>query len=134
MKKFKIFNNNCLLIMERFKKYIQDVEKTTTCEQFLHENKKFISQTKNNIKFLREWKIHKALSNLKRFLMYKLLEHKPMCTCALAKVFSVSDGTITHHLKILEKAGLIMGKKEGYFTRYYTKKNLIDQLTQPSLI
>ena len=120
--------------MERFKKYIQEVEETTTCQRFLDENKKFISQTKNNKKFLKEWKIHKALSNLNRFLMYKLLEIKPMCTCALANVFSVSDGTITHHLKILEKAGLIMGKKEGYFTRYYTKKNLIDQLTQPSLI
>ena len=114
--------------MERFKKYIQEVEENTTYERFLDENKKKVSQIKNNEKFIEEWKFHNALSNLKRFTMYKLLEYKPMCTCALARVFSVSDGTITHHLKILEKTGLIMGKKEGYFTRYYTKKNMIKEL------
>lgn len=120
--------------MERFEKYIQEVEKNTTCEQFLEENKKFTSQIKNNKRSMGDWKIHKALSNIKRFMIYKLLERRPMCTCALAKIFSVSDGTITHHLKILEKAGLIMGKKEGYFTRYYTTKNMITQLTQTLLL
>ena len=134
MKSFKIFQNIYLLTMTRFDKYIQEVEKSTTCEQFLDENREFIAQTKKNKKLLHDWKIHKALSNFNRYLMFKLLEHKPMCTCALANVFSVSDGTITHHLKILEKAGLIFGKKEGYFTKYYTKKNLIDHLTHVNIV
>ena len=133
MKSFKIINNINKLIMERFGKYIQEVEKNTTCEQFLEENKKFISQIKSNKTSIGEWKVHKALSNIKRFIIYKLLDRRPMCTCALAKIFSLSDGTITHHLKILEKAGLIMGMKEGYFTRYYTTKNMITQLTQTPL-
>jgi hypothetical protein len=29
----------------------------------------------------------------------------------------------------MEKAGLIIGKKEGYYTRYYTKKNLLNILS-----
>ena len=130
MKNIKIINDFLLLIMERFEKYIQEVEVNTSCEQFLDEYQLYVSQIKDNKDLLREWKIHNALSNFKRFSIYLLLKHRPMCTCALAKVFSVSDGTITHHLKILENAGLIMGKKEGYFTRYYTKQNLINQLTQ----
>jgi len=117
--------------MERFEKYVQEVEDNTTCVQFLEETRQIVSQIKNNKVIMEEWKLYKALSNLKRFTIYKLLKHKPMCTCALAKIFSVSDGTITHHLKILEKAGLIMGKKEGYFTKYYTKSNMIKQLTEP---
>jgi predicted transcriptional regulator len=128
-----MLNYNYLSLMKRFDKYIQEVEKTTTCEQFLDENRSYVSQTEKNEEFLNDWKIHKALSNKNRYLIFKLLEHKPMCTCALANVFSVSDGTITHHLKILEKTGLIIGKKEGYFTRYYTKKLMIDQLTQMSV-
>jgi len=36
---------------------------------------------------------------------------------------------ITHHLKILEDAGLIIGKKEGYFTRYYTVEELVQKLS-----
>jgi ArsR family transcriptional regulator len=130
MKSFKIVMNYFLSSMDRFEKYIQEIEENTTCDQFLEVNKKFISQITKQKKSMGEWKIHKALSNIKRFMIYKLLERKSMCTCALAKVFSVSDGTITHHLKILEKAGLVMGKKEGYFTRYYTTKNMVTQLTQ----
>jgi len=129
MKSFKIVNGINKLIMERFEKYIQEVEKNTTCEQFLEETHQIVSQIKHNKEIMEEWKLYKALSNLKRFIIYKLLEHKPMCTCALARVFSVSDGSITHHLKILEEANLIKGLKEGYFTKYYTKSNMIKQLT-----
>ena len=110
---------------ERFKNYIRDVEPSTSCTAFLDKYRKQVSTLKNDPNALAELKIHKALSNSKRYIILKLLERNPMCTCALARVFEVSDGTITHHLKILEEVGLILGKKEGYYTRYYTKKNLI---------
>lgn len=114
---------------ERFKKYIQELERGTTCAEFLQKHENFISDIIKNPEAKKEHKIHKALSKLKRYLMYKLLQEKPMCTCALAKVFQISDGTVTHHLKILEEAGLIMGKKEGYFTRYYPVEKLIQLYT-----
>ena len=110
---------------ERFKKYIQELEPETKCTAFLKKHKEFIVNIKDDPEAKKEYKIHNALSKLKRYLMYKLLQEKPMCTCALARVFQISEGTVTHHLKILEEAGLIMGKKEGYFTRYYTIEKLI---------
>ena len=114
---------------KRFKNYIQEIEKETTCEEFLKENRDFVMKITQDSEKLQEYKIHKALSNLKRYIINELLQTKPMCTCALANVFQVSDGTITHHLKILESAGLIVGKKEGYFTRYYIIKELIAELS-----
>ena len=114
---------------ERFKNYIQEVERETTCGEFLKENRDFVMKLTQDSEKLQEYNIHKALSNLKRYIIYKLLENKPMCTCALANVLQVSDSTITHHLKILESAGLIVGKKEGYFTRYFIIKELIAELS-----
>jgi ArsR family transcriptional regulator len=114
---------------ERFKNYIQEMEKGTTCTEFLEENKSSILSIKKDPEAMNEYKIHKALSNLKRYIIFRLLKNKPMCTCALANVFELSDGAITHHLKILENAGLIIGKKEGYFTRYYTVQELIQKLS-----
>jgi len=114
---------------ERFKKYIQELEPGTTCSVFLKKQEKFIANVIADSETKKEFKIHKALSKLKRYLMYKLLQEKPMCTCALARVFQISEGTVTHHLKILQEAGLIMGKKEGYFTRYYPVEKLIQLFT-----
>lgn len=118
-----------MLTEERFKNYIQEMEKGTTCTEFLEKNKKLILNIKKDSNAMKEYNTHKALSNIKRYIIFKLLKNKPMCTCAIAKVFEVSDGTITHHLKILEEAGLIIGKKEGYFTRYYTVEQLIQKLS-----
>jgi ArsR family transcriptional regulator len=113
---------------ERFENYIQEMEKGKTCKEFLEENLEFISNIKKDPKATKEYEIHKALSSMKRFLIFYLLKKKPMCTCALANVLNVTDGTISHHLNILEDAGLIIGRKEGYYTRYYTVEELIKEL------
>ena len=122
-------NSYLLMSEERFRKYIQEIEHGTNCTEFLFQYENFISNVRNDPEAKKEYIIHKALSKLKRYLMYKLLQEKPMCTCALAKIFQISEGTVTHHLKILEKAGLIMGKKEGYFTRYYSMDKFIQLLS-----
>jgi ArsR family transcriptional regulator len=114
---------------DRLKNYIKTLELGTTCEEFLNNNKSILEKIANDPDFIYELKIHHALSNNKRFLMMKILEIKPMCTCALAKLFDTTDGAITHHLKILEEAGLIIGKKQGYYTIYYTKESLIEQIS-----
>ncbi|MFO8018038.1 MAG: winged helix-turn-helix domain-containing protein [Promethearchaeia archaeon] len=108
----------------RFKNYIEDIEKTVSCDQFLKENKNFIAQFEGKKDFEKKLSIHKALSKRKRFLIFKLLKNRPMCTCALAKVLGTTDGAITHHLNILKEAGLIIGQKEGYYTIYHTIDNL----------
>ncbi len=114
---------------DRLKNYIETLEIGTTCKEFLDINKSILNQIKDDPEFVNQLKIHNALSNNKRFLIMKILERKAMCTCALAKLFETTDGAITHHLKILEEAGLIIGKKQGYYTIYYTKESLIEQIT-----
>jgi ArsR family transcriptional regulator len=59
-----------------------------------------------------------ALSNIKRLLILNILKEKDRCVCELEAVLDESQPSISHHLKILENAGLIRGWKKGKFTHY----------------
>lgn len=94
--------------------------------------KRFKSKLKNYEKspdFKREYQIHRALSNKERFLIYKILSEEPVCTCVLSYMLNKTESTINRHLKILENANLIIGKKEGYFVLYYTRENFAKEFS-----
>ncbi len=59
-----------------------------------------------------------ALSNKKRLIILNILKEKDRCVCELEATLDESQPSISHHLKILENAGLIRGWKKGKFTHY----------------
>jgi len=59
-----------------------------------------------------------ALANKKRLIIINILKEKDRCVCELEVVMDESQPSISHHLKILENAGLIRGWKKGKFTHY----------------
>jgi ArsR family transcriptional regulator len=90
----------------------------------LFKEKKF----NNLIEFLN------ALSNKKRLIILNILKERDRCVCELEATLDESQPSISHHLKILENAGLIRGWKKGKFTHYDLVKgqinkylNLLDQ-------
>jgi ArsR family transcriptional regulator len=64
-------------------------------------------------------KVMKALSDIKRVKIIKLLQHKMMCVCELQTALRVAQPTVSKHLKILENAGFVVSKKEGLWVNYY---------------
>ncbi len=68
---------------------------------------------------------HKALGQVSRFLIYNLIKKKEMCICELSTILDLTQPSISHHVKILEQAGLIEGVKSGKYIHYKIKK-LID--------
>ncbi|MEA1901476.1 MAG: metalloregulator ArsR/SmtB family transcription factor, partial [Thermodesulfobacteriota bacterium] len=64
-------------------------------------------------------KVMKALSDINRVKIVKLLQHKMMCVCELQTALKVAQPTVSKHLKILEHAGLVVSKKEGLWVNYY---------------
>ena len=42
--------------------------------------------------------------------------------------FFILEGSITHHIKKLDDAGLIIGRNKGHFIIYYTTENLKKKL------
>ena len=69
----------------------------------------------------------KALSDKTRLkIVYLLLEYD-FCVGALAKNLGLSEATVSQHLKVLRKAGLVSGEKRGYYTHYNLNTPLFEE-------
>jgi ArsR family transcriptional regulator len=62
--------------------------------------------------------VMKALSDANRVRMIKLLQNKDLCVCELQQLFSIPQPTVSKHMKVLEKAGMVKGSKEGLWVNY----------------
>jgi ArsR family transcriptional regulator len=57
--------------------------------------------------------IFQALSDPTRQKILTLLSKRKMCVCEICKHFEISQPSISHHLDILKKTGLVVYKKKG---------------------
>lgn len=62
--------------------------------------------------------IFKALGDENRIRILKLLHNGEMCACKLLDALSISQPTLSHHMKILCDAGIVNGRKEGKWMHY----------------
>jgi len=57
--------------------------------------------------------IFHALSNPTRQKILKLLSKRKMCVSEICKNFQITQPSISHHLDILKRAGLVVYQKKG---------------------
>lgn len=117
------------LMKKRIQVFLDEMKYSCKAGPFIEKSKKFMREMLNDEEFKNELQFHRALGNETRLLIYKLLEQEPQCTCSLAEILEMSEGSITHHLKKLEAAGLVFGKRQGRFTVYYTKEKLVELIS-----
>ena len=60
----------------------------------------------------------KALADETRLRILKLLEVREMCVCEVMVALGLTQPTASHHLGILESAGLVQDRKEGKWVFY----------------
>ncbi|MGQ9539457.1 MAG: ArsR/SmtB family transcription factor [Candidatus Bathycorpusculaceae bacterium] len=63
-------------------------------------------------------KVFKALADMTRLRILKLLEVREMCVCEIMIALELTQPTTSHHLRILETVELIKGRKEGKWVFY----------------
>jgi ArsR family transcriptional regulator len=63
-------------------------------------------------------RLFKALSDGTRLRMIRLLGVRDMCVCEMIAALGLTQPTASHHLKILEGAGVVEGRKEGKWVFY----------------
>ena len=63
--------------------------------------------------------VFKAVGDMKRLRILKLLEDRRLCVCELAFVLGVSQPAVSRHLKRLISAGFVDGEQDGYWTNYF---------------
>ena len=66
--------------------------------------------------------IFKAFCDENRIKIIKLLRSGEKCACKLLEEINVTQPTLSHHMKILCDAGVVVGRKEGKWTHYSISK------------
>ena len=62
----------------------------------------------------------KALGDPTRLRMLAMLakSDEPLCVCELNEAFDLEQPTVSHHLKVLRKAGLVSAERRGTWAYY----------------
>ncbi|PRX27166.1 ArsR family transcriptional regulator [Orenia metallireducens] len=70
----------------------------------------------------------KALADNTRLEIINLLSCGKMCVCDLVEELDLSQPNISHHLKILKNANLIIATKRGRWVDYQLNQEVVEQL------
>jgi ArsR family transcriptional regulator len=114
--------------LQKVTNWLKNEDDESTAKEYIFMIKSELSEIQHRKEFTEELRKHNALGNKIRYSIYKYLEKNELCTCVMSELFDIKEATISHHLKILEKAGLIIGVKKGLYTIYYTKEKMIEEL------
>lgn len=71
--------------------------------------------------------IFKAFCDENRIRIIKLLRPGEKCACKLLEEINVTQPTLSHHMKILCDAGIVVGRKEGKWTHYSISEQGVEQ-------
>ncbi|MDN5360247.1 MAG: ArsR family transcriptional regulator, arsenate/arsenite/antimonite-responsive transcriptional [Thermotogaceae bacterium] len=70
----------------------------------------------------------KALSDVTRLQIMDLLSSGEMCACDILSEFSISQSTLSYHMKTLTESGLVHAKRDGAWMRYTLNKKKAEEV------
>jgi ArsR family transcriptional regulator len=75
--------------------------------------------------------IAKALSDPVRLQLVDVLRKHAgkVCVCELVPLFDLSQPTVSHHLGVLRKAGIVDSERNGLWAFYYVKTDALKELS-----
>lgn len=71
--------------------------------------------------------IFKAISDETRLKIIDILSCGEMCACDILEGLSISQSTLSYHMKILADSGLVNARRDGNWMRYTLNKGNMDQ-------
>ncbi|MBN2540572.1 MAG: winged helix-turn-helix transcriptional regulator [Bacilli bacterium] len=72
----------------------------------------------------------KVLSDPNRLEIIELLLQGETCGCTLIDKLSISQPTLSYHLKNITNCGLATSKRDGNWIKHYIDRNKIDEMIQ----
>lgn len=72
----------------------------------------------------------KALSDETRLDIINLLSMEPLCACDILESFSITQPTLSYHMKLLTSSGLVSAERSGKWTYYSLNKEEVDNLLE----
>jgi ArsR family transcriptional regulator len=77
-----------------------------------------------------ESKIFRVLSEPTRLQILDILSCCEMCACNILDSLSISQSTLSHHMKALMECGLVSGRKDATWMYYSIRPERVAQLHQ----
>lgn len=74
--------------------------------------------------------VFKALGDPKRAMIVDMLSCGELCACKILEKFNISQSTLSHHMKLLCKSGIVKGRSEGKWTYYSLNEEAISSTKQ----
>lgn len=86
--------------------------------EYAKELKELVDQImeKSNVKL--QSRFFKALSDITRIKILKLLSLRRMCVCEIMIALDLTQPTASHHLRILENVGILKDERKGKWIFY----------------
>lgn len=69
-----------------------------------------------------------ALNDPTRRAILTLLQNGPLHAQQIVDHFDITNATVSHHLSILKKAGLIIDDKQGKYIYYELNTSVLDEI------
>ena len=102
-------------LSETLKTHFCDLTDTTQHESTLrHHAVEYIKEL--NLDVLARY--HKALGDVNRLSIMRLLSIRDMCVCELTAALGMSQPNLTHHIKKLAAVGLVERERQGKWIYY----------------
>ncbi len=73
--------------------------------------------------------VFKALSDPNRLRIIGMLKDEEVCACRLLEEMEFTQPTLSHHMGILIRAGLVSFRKEGKWVYYSLNKDSVKALS-----
>jgi len=70
----------------------------------------------------------KALNDPTRREILELLKKRDLTAGEIVEKFNISGPSISHHLELLKRAGLIESEKQGQFVLYTLNTTMLDEI------
>jgi len=74
--------------------------------------------------------VFKALKDPTRRQILEMLRERDMTAGEIAERFDITWPSISHHLDLLRKAGLVVSEKEGQFVCYSINTSVLEDLVE----
>jgi ArsR family transcriptional regulator len=75
--------------------------------------------------------VGKALADPVRLQLVDVLRKHAgkVCVCELVPLFDLSQPTVSHHLGVLRKAGIVASERQGLWAYYYVKTEALEEVS-----
>ncbi|MBU4485932.1 MAG: metalloregulator ArsR/SmtB family transcription factor [Candidatus Delongbacteria bacterium] len=75
-------------------------------------------------------KLFKVLSDPVRLQIIDLISCKEMCACEILEFLSISQSTLSHHMKVLKECGIVTSRKDATWVYYSIVTEFINDLKE----